>query len=492
MPAKPPELFGRDAEWFELTAFAGDPTPGATLALVYGRRRQGKTLILELLCEAVGGFMVTGVEQSDAQNLADLAAAFTRFTGSPYPVAFTDWGQAVDALFRLGEQRDTPLPVVLDEFPYLVAQNSAIPSLIQNALSPRGRARQHSRTRLILCGSALTLMQGLLAASAPLRGRAITELMLHPFDFRDAAGLWGLTEQPDVALRVHALVGGTPAYRDFCARDAPEDAGDVDPWVVRRLLNPAGAMFREGRVLLAEEAGLTNPAPYYAVLAAIARGRTRRGEIANELGRDTGGIHHALTVLTDAHLVTGHQDAFHARRTSFTLAEPVLRLHQLVIRPQETRLSLRRGAEVWAELADTVSARIYGPHFEDIARTWSLAYACVETLGGRASRVQPAVLRCPDTACPAREHEIDTVVIEVRPNEPDRVLAIGEAKWRATPVDVDELARLRHIRSVLPGSPANVKLLLFSRAGFTTTLTADAAAAPDVELVDLDRLYTGS
>ncbi len=123
----------------------------------------------------------------------------------------------------------------------------------------------------------------------------------------------------------------------------------------------------------------------------------------------------------------------------------------------------------------------------------------VETVGGRASRVQPATVRCPDATCPAREHGIDAVVIEVRPNEPDRVLAIGEAKWRTAPVDVDvdELTRLRHIRSVLPssvlpGSPDDVKLLLFSRAGFTPALTVAAAAAPDVELVDLDRLYTGS
>jgi AAA+ ATPase superfamily predicted ATPase len=492
MTRKPAELFDRDAEWDELTAFATNPAPGATLGLVYGRRRQGKTLILELLCEELGGFMVTGVEQSDAQNLADLSAAFARFTAAPYPVTFSDWGQAIDALFRLGEDRDTPLPVVLDEFPYLVARNPAIPSLIQNALSPRGRARQRSRTRLILCGSALTLMRGLLAASAPLRGRATTELMLHPFDFRDAAGLWGLSAMPDVALRVHALLGGTPAYRDFCAGDAPRDADDVDPWVVRRLLNPAGAMFREGRILLAEEPAIINPAPYYAVLAAIARGRTRRGEIANELGRDTGGIHHALTVLTDAQLVRAHQDAFADRKASFTLAEPVLRLHQLVIRPEETRLSLRRGEHVWRELADTVAGKIYGPHFEDVGRDWLLRYASASTLGGRAGRVAPATVRCPDPACPARMHEIDAVVIEARPGTADRVLAIGAAKWRSTPVGVGDLERLRHLRTLLPGSPEGVKLLLFSRTGFTPTLADATSSAPDIDLVDLARLYRGS
>jgi hypothetical protein len=62
-----------------------------------------------------------------------------------FPLA--NWAQAIDALLRIGEDRDAPVPVVLDEFPCLVAQNPAIPSLIQNALSPRGRARRQSRTR---------------------------------------------------------------------------------------------------------------------------------------------------------------------------------------------------------------------------------------------------------------------------------------------------------------------------------------------------------
>jgi hypothetical protein len=46
---KPQELFDRDAEWADIASFAVDPAAGATLALVYGRRRQGKTLMLELL-----------------------------------------------------------------------------------------------------------------------------------------------------------------------------------------------------------------------------------------------------------------------------------------------------------------------------------------------------------------------------------------------------------------------------------------------------------
>jgi hypothetical protein len=168
----------------------------------------------------------------------------------------------------------------------------------------------------------------------------------------------------------------------------------------------------------------------------------------------------------------------------------VLRFHQLVVRPHETRLSMRRGAEVWRELADTVASRIYGPHFESVARTWTLAHAAPGTLGGQASRVAPAVIRCLDPGCSAREHEIDLVATETRPNDSNRLLAIGEATWCAKPVGVDELARLRHIRSLVPGGAGEAKLLLFSRSGFTDTLAA--AAGTDVELIDLVRLYTGA
>jgi len=292
MSGKPSELHDRDREWADLTAFATDPAPGATLALMYGRRRQGKTLMLELLAEATDGFLFTGLQQAPAQNLADLGAAYARHVGAGGRVAFTDWGEAVAALLALGEGSPGPVPVMLDEFPYLSEGADTLPSVIQNALSPRGAARRRSRARLVLCGSAISVMRDLLRGSAPLRGRATTELVVHPFGFRDAAGLWGLTRAPEVALRVYALVGGTPAYRDMCAADAPADPDDVDAWVARRLLNPASAMFREGHVLLSEEPTISDLAPTTrcsprSAPAAPAGGRSRRRSAGRTAGSPT-------------------------------------------------------------------------------------------------------------------------------------------------------------------------------------------------------------
>src|SRR6185437_13890524 len=392
-PLKPPELFARDAEWADLALFASAGAAGASLAIVYGRRRQGKTLMLELLAEQTGGFFFTGLEQSAAQNLDAVGRAYVGFTGLAVPVAFHTWGDVFEALFALGE-RDHPQTVVVDELPFLLKTAPEIPSLIQQALSPRGRARRNSRTRLVLCGSAFSVMASLLAGTAPLRGRAVREILVNPFDFREAARFWGLDDDPDVAVRLHALVGGTPAYRDFCDSDLPRGPADLDAWAVRHLLNPSSAFFREGRSLLAEEPEMTDVGLYSSVLGAIAGGRTRRGQIADAVGRRETALAHPLSVLQEARLVAREADALLANRSTFHIAEPILRLHQLVVAPNGARLSRRQGALVWAEVADTVQAGIYGPHFEELARQWTMTYADAGTVGGPVGPVGRTVVPC--------------------------------------------------------------------------------------------------
>jgi len=505
---KPAELFARDAEWADLASFASGDGVGASLAVVYGRRRQGKTLMLELLAEQTGGFSFTGLEQSAAQNLDAVSRAYADFAGLDVPVAFRSWDDVIRALFALGH-RDHPLTVVVDELPYLLKTAPEIPSLLQRALSPRGAARRASRTRLVLCGSAFSVMTSLLAGTAPLRGRAVREIVVNPFDFREAAAFWGVHDDPDTAVRLHALVGGTPAYRDFCDGDLPEgdlpDGGlpkgggpgrldgldGLDAWAVRHLLNPSSAFFREGRSLLAEEPELTDVAVYASVLGAIAAGRTRRGQIADAIGRKETALAHPLSVLQEARLVARRADPLRAKRSTFHICEPMLRLHQLVVAPNDARLVRRHGAQVWADVADTVAARIYGPHFEELARQWTADHAGATTVGGRVGPVGSTVVPC---RVHRDQHEVDVVAVERSPGQPARVLLLGEAKWRQAPVGMDQLDRLRHVRELVDGADPSTKLALFSRRGFTPELVGHAASpnGGDVELVDLDRLYHGA
>ena len=62
-------------------------------------------------------------------------------------------------LFRL--VGDRAVPVIIDEFPFLVKTSPGLPSIIQREVGP-GASGSASRARLLLCGSAMSVMGGLL------------------------------------------------------------------------------------------------------------------------------------------------------------------------------------------------------------------------------------------------------------------------------------------------------------------------------------------
>ncbi len=404
--------------------------------------------------------------------------------------SFGNWADALEALVTIGERLGRPVPVVLDEFPYLVEQAPELPSVLQRLLNPRSRARLSGQVRLILCGNAFTVMCGLLAGSAPLRGRAKLELLVQPFDFRDAADFWDVLGEPELAFRLHALVGGTPAYRAMCI-DRPDRAAEFDDWVVRRLLNPASAMFREGSALLYEEPELGDAALYHAVLGAICGGARKRSDIARVLGRQDSALSHPLEMLERVRLISKENDALRSRRPLYKTTEPLIRLQHLIIRPFEARLVGRGRARVWEQANDTAESLIFGPHLEDLARSWCAGHAAPETLGGLPSRCEPALIACQEHKM---NHELDVVVSADPPREGSRILAIGEVKATAWQVGLNQLQRLRHIRSLLPAAAigGQPKFLLFSRQGFTRDLIAEARTSEELELIDLPRLYHGS
>ena len=279
--SKPRDMFDRDFEWGELTRFASDSTPRATLGIVSGRRRQGKTFLVDALTVKANGFMFTAAETTEADSLRQFGEALAAYLDEPVPFRFAGWDEAIPRLMRIAV--NGPKPVVIDEFPFLAKATPALPSLIQRALEPSAQ-RRGSPVRLLLCGSALSFMGKLLAGSAPLRGRAGLELVVQTLDFRLAREFWGLADLRTAVL-TNAIVGGTPAYRrEFVQDDTPADANDFDPWVCRTVLNPGRPLFREARYILAEEPDIRDTALYHAVLAAIADGNTTRGGIAGYPG----------------------------------------------------------------------------------------------------------------------------------------------------------------------------------------------------------------
>ena len=189
--------------------FAADPRPEATLGIVSGRRRQGKTYLLRSLAAATGDFFFEAAEATESESLRMFGAALARQAGSPADFSFPGWEDALRYFVTLAGQ--DPVPLIIDEFPYLVKASPALPSLLRREIDRHGPSQgSGSRARMLLCGSAMPVMGGLLAGNAPLRGRAGLEMVIKPFGYRDAARFWGVSD-PGLAARLHAIAGGTPA-----------------------------------------------------------------------------------------------------------------------------------------------------------------------------------------------------------------------------------------------------------------------------------------
>ncbi|MFF1815647.1 ATP-binding protein [Streptomyces sp. NPDC058251] len=486
---KPPQIFDRDWEWSELTAFVSDEEPGPRLGVVSGRRRQGKSFLLEALTEVTGGFYFAAVEATAAESLRLIGEAVGRFTDAPVPPRPRDWSEAVELLFDLASQR--PVPIVMDEFPYLVRGDTSLPSRLQAALGVRGGRHLRRHPRLLLCGSAMSFMGGLLSGTSPLYGRAGLDLVVHALGYREAAAFWGI-DDPRLAALTHAVVGGTPAYRrEFVGDDVPAGLDDFDDWVCRTVLNPARPLQGEAEFLLAAEPDVRDRALYHSLLAAVAAGNHTSGGIASAIGRKATDISQPLTVLKRCGLLTVEPDAFRGNRSAYRIAEPLITFHHAVVRPNQSLLTHRRNpAAAWAMSRDTFLSTVVGPHFEHLCREWVSWHAEPDTFGGLPIEVTSGTVADPVART---SHEVDVVVRGAVGQDHGILLSIGEAKWNKV-MDVRHLDRLRHILGLLTArgiDTSHTRPACYSGIGFTPDLQR-AAERGEVVLVDLKRLYGGA
>jgi uncharacterized protein len=485
--AKPDDMFDRDWEWSELTAFAADTGAEATLGVVSGRRRQGKSFLLDALARASGGFYFCAYEATEAESLRRFGDELAAYTQSVAPMRFERWEAAIEALLALGRER--PLLAVIDEFPYLAHHSPSLPSMLQVAYGPRRPERRESRTRLLLCGSSLAFMGGLLSGTSPLRGRASLELVVHPLDFRKAADFWGI-DDPRLAVLVHSVLGGTPAYRrEFVRDDTPSGIEDFDAWICRTVLSPSSPLYREARYLLADESDLRDRAIYHSVLSAIASGNCTSGRIASFLARPTGDITHPLTVLQDCGLVRRQRDAFRKNRSVYQVAEPLIHFDHAIVRPKIPLLDRGMAETAWRSGRQRFFPAVVGPHFEQVCRDWVAHYAAPETFGGMPIDVSYGTVSDPANRS---SYEIDVVAHGAVGQDNGVLLAIGECKWDQV-MGVGQLERLRAVLRLLGGrgiDVTRVRPVCFGAAGFTAELRA-AGERGEVVLVGLERLYRG-
>jgi len=352
------DLFiGRERELAVLSELAASGRP--ELFVLYGRRRVGKTELLQRLCREHRAVYFLAAQVRDKDNLRAFRSAVHEGLGDPLVenVEFVDWSAALGYVAELAT--DERIVLVLDEFPYLCEANKGLPSLVQRFWDQRGK---RSNLMLVLCGSQVSFMEReVLAERSPLFGRRTGQRRLEPLDPSATLAFfpgWGLR----TAMCAYGILGGMPAYlRRFDSQLSLEEN------LLREVLRPEGFLFDEVLFLLRSE--LQSPATYNSILAAVARGARRVGDIALSVGVDSPTANKYLHVLRELRLVEREipltdPDPLRSRRGTYRIADRFLAFHFRHVQPHLSLIEAGRGSRVLEEFVQPDLERLF-----EVART---------------------------------------------------------------------------------------------------------------------------
>lgn len=444
----------------ELSALeAWDRRPTARAAIVWGRRRVGKTALVQHFAADRRTVFHTGAGRSMLGELALLSrqAARTSSSGTRDLASrpFVDWDDALDGLAAQATRE--PLLVVLDEFPELVSTSPELPGVIRAFMDRMG---DRSKLRLLLCGSAVRTMAALQEERAPLYGRFDVALHLQPFTPAEAALLLPRLSAADRAL-VYGLVGGMPLYLSWWDQRA-----SIKQNLRSLACQPGAPLLTEGELVLATEVEAGEyPA---AVLHSIAAGKTRHHEIKDQLRTEPA---RTLDRLIELRLVERLQPVTEkptSRRRIYRITDNFLSFYLAVLSRYRAEIDRGLGDSILPVLIESLNDQL-GPAYEQAFRDHLRAEAA-------AGRLEPNIVAVGTWWRDKPSAEIDAVILAGRSR---RVVMVGEAKW-AVNVDARRtLADLQAKAAWLVDDPSKLRYAIAARARVTSApgdlLTVTAA-----------------
>lgn len=427
---------------------------GAGLIVLYGRRRVGKTSLIEEFTRGKKTIYFMADKQVERDLLKRLQQVMARSMGDSLMerIDFASWDDLFD--YWLGkEDFSKKIVLVLDEFQYIAKVNPAFPSILQRLWDQKLRERN---IFLILCGSLINMMYATtLSYESPLYGRRTGQIKLDPIPFEHYSCF--LPEMdPLKRLEFFAVTGGIPKYIESISPDK-----SIFENIRHNIISKNSYLYIEPRFILNEEVSET--LNYFSILKAIAEGEHKIGNIASRIGIKANILTKYLDVLINLDILERQVPVTEempekSKMGLYFIKDHFFRFWFRYIFPNQSYLEIEEHGQVM-KLIEKDFAKFVSPVYEKV---------CVDRIPVLAGSSNFPFRPVKWGRWWTRSAEIDVVAL----NPDTREILFGECKWSDKPVGVDVLRSLRAKATGVGWNNGNRKeyYALFSKSGFTEEL----------------------
>lgn len=434
---------------------------------IYGRRRVGKTALINEFIGKKKAIYFMGVESNAKQNLENFSKSIIEYVGGiEADTSFATYQAALEYVFKLSEKER--LILAIDEYPYVARTSKSLASTLQLLID---KYKDTSKMMLILCGSSMSYMEDhVLSYKAPLYGRRTAQIKLQPFSFDETCRLFKNFSGEDKAL-LYGIFGGTPQYLLQV-----NDKLTVAENIKNTYLNPDSSIFEEPVNLLKQE--VREPAIYTAVISAIATGSSRMSEICSKVGEETNKVSVYIKNLVMLGIVQKESPYGEksSKKTIYSIEDNMFRFWYRFV-PENASVISRGAADLAYKRIEPELSGFMGSVFEEICRQylWKLLLEGKSPVDfrelGRFWGANPKT---------KRQEEIDIMGTD------KNTALFAECKWTNEKVDVKVLETLIERSEMFNYKQKH--FYLFAKTGFTKGCIEKATEMGNVTLVEFDEI----
>ena len=437
--------------------------------VMYGRRRVGKTTILQEFAEHSNSIFFPAREKNDALNLEDFSKVVQYHFDHNFIASFSSWEDAFNYISSKVEQRTT---IIIDEFPYIIEENSSIKSILQHVID---LSWKNKNIFLILCGSSVSIMENdVTGRKSPLHDRQTSSLEIKPFDYLESSAFFKNYTNEEKLL-TYGILGGIPRYLE-----AFDSNISIKKNIETKIIRNGAYLHEEPDNLLKAELREINV--YSSILSAIANGRNKIIDIANFIHEDRTKVAKYLITLQTLRLIEkrvpcGESET--SKKSIYVIKDNFFKFWFRYEFTNNSYYAMLGAKEASKEIMDDIS-NLMGDAFEDICKEYIIRLAKQRKLPfipyhlGKWWGTNPVI---------KAQDDVDLLAID----KTGKKAIFIECKFTSQPMPYDEYEDLVTATKAFPNIEEK-HLWFISKSGYTKSVV-EQAKKDHATLLTIDDLF---